>query len=50
MGSDPTGEKADHTLAVATSIIDPIYHSPSEFDSKGGGEVYMMGERRGTPK
>jgi hypothetical protein len=50
MGSDPTGDKAEHTLTVATSIIDSIYQSPSEFDSKGGREVYMVEERRGTPK
>jgi hypothetical protein len=50
MGSDPTGDKAEHTLTVETSIIDSIYQSPSEFDSKGGREVYMVEERRGTPK
>jgi hypothetical protein len=37
------GDKADHTLAVSAATTDPIYRSSSEFDSKGSGEVYMVG-------
>jgi hypothetical protein len=40
---DPAGDKVDHTSAVPTATTDPIYQSPLESDSEGGGEVYMMG-------
>jgi hypothetical protein len=43
MDSDPTGHKAGHTLAVLTATINPIYQSSLEYDSEGGGEVYMVG-------
>jgi hypothetical protein len=44
-GSDPAGDKADHTLAIPVARTYPICQSPSEFDSEGGKEVYMMGNR-----
>jgi hypothetical protein len=47
-GSDPVGGKADHTLATLVATIDPIYQLSSECDSEGSGEVYIVGERRGT--
>jgi hypothetical protein len=43
MDLDPTGDKADHTLAILAAITDPIYQSSPESDSKGGREVYMVG-------
>jgi hypothetical protein len=45
MGSDPTGDKDDHILAILVAAIDPIYQSPLEYEFKGGGEVYMVGNR-----
>jgi hypothetical protein len=38
-------DKADHTRAVSAATIDPIYQSSLEFDSEGGGEIYMVGNR-----
>jgi hypothetical protein len=32
-----------HTSAVPVATTDPIYQSPPESDSEGGGEVYMVG-------
>jgi hypothetical protein len=32
-GSDPRGDKADHTLAVSVATTNPIYQSSPEFDS-----------------
>jgi hypothetical protein len=43
--SNPAGEKADHTVAILAATIDPIYESPPKFDSEGGREVYMVGNR-----
>jgi hypothetical protein len=43
MGSDPIGDTIDHTLAVLITTTDLIYQSPLESDSKGGREVYMVG-------
>jgi hypothetical protein len=40
---NPAGDKADHTLAISVVAIDPIYHSSPKSNSKGGGEVYMVG-------
>jgi hypothetical protein len=40
---DPTRDKANHTLAIPTATTDPIYQSSPESDSKGGREVYMVG-------
>jgi hypothetical protein len=37
------GDKADHTLAVSAATTDPIYQSSLKFDSKGSGEVFMVG-------
>jgi hypothetical protein len=45
MGLDLVADKADHTLVVPAATIDPIYQSPPESDSKGGREVYMVGNR-----
>jgi hypothetical protein len=39
---DPTEDKADHTQAVLTATIDPIYLPSSESDSEDGREVYMV--------
>jgi hypothetical protein len=49
MGSDPAGDKADHTLAVLVATTDPIYQSPSESDFEGGREVYMVGNGEELP-
>jgi K+/H+ antiporter YhaU regulatory subunit KhtT len=49
MDSDPVGDKADHTLAVLVATTDLIYQPSPESDFESGGEVYMVGERRGTP-
>jgi hypothetical protein len=43
-GLDPIGDKADHIMAVSVAITNPICQSPSESDSEGGKEVYMVGE------
>jgi hypothetical protein len=32
-------------LAILVAAIDPIYQSPLEYEFKGGGEVYMVGNR-----
>jgi hypothetical protein len=48
-GSDPVGDKTDHTLAILAATIDPIYQSPLESNSEGCGEVYMMGNREELP-
>jgi hypothetical protein len=48
-GSDPEGNKADHILAVPTATTDLIHHSPSESDSKGGREVYMVANGEELP-
>jgi hypothetical protein len=42
--SDPSRDKADHTLAITTAIIDPIYQSPPESDFEGNREVFMVGD------
>jgi hypothetical protein len=42
-GSDPTGNKADHSLAIPAATTDQIYQSSLESDSEGGGEVYVVG-------
>jgi hypothetical protein len=41
---DPTGDKADHTLAVLTATIEILYQPSLESDSECGGEVYMVGQ------
>jgi hypothetical protein len=43
MDPDPTGDRADHTLAVLAATIDPINESSPESNSEGDGEVYMVG-------
>jgi hypothetical protein len=43
MDPDPTGDKADHILAVSVATTDPIYQSSPESDSEGDREVYMVG-------
>jgi hypothetical protein len=48
-GSDPAGDKTDHTLAVLATITDPIYQSSLDSDSEGGGEVYMVGNGEEFP-
>jgi hypothetical protein len=48
--SDPTGDKADHTLAILVAVTDPIYQSSLESNSEGGREVYMVGNREELPK
>jgi hypothetical protein len=45
MGSDPEGDKVDHILAATIAPTDVIYLSPSESNSEGGREVYMVGNR-----
>jgi hypothetical protein len=45
MDSDPIGYKADHTSAVPTATIDPIFQLPLKSAYEGGREVYMMGNR-----
>jgi hypothetical protein len=40
---DPVEDKASHTQAIPVSTIDPIYQSSPESDSKGGREIYMVG-------
>jgi hypothetical protein len=50
MDSDPTGDKADHTLAILAAVTDPIYQSSLESNSEGGREVYMVGNREELPK
>jgi hypothetical protein len=42
IGSDPVGDKADNILAVPIATTDPIYKSPLESNSEGGGKVYMV--------
>jgi hypothetical protein len=49
MGLDPTWDKDDHTLAVPAATTNPIYQSPPEYDSEGGREVYMVGNREELP-
>jgi hypothetical protein len=46
---DPTRDKADHTPAIPVATTDPIYQSPPESDSEGGGEVYMVGNGEELP-
>jgi hypothetical protein len=48
-GSNPTGDKADHTLPILAATTNPICQSPLEFDSDGGGEVYIVGTRGELP-
>jgi hypothetical protein len=42
--SDPTRDKANHTLATLTATTDPIYQSSLESNSENSGEVYMVGQ------
>jgi hypothetical protein len=42
--TDPSGDKAGHTLAIQIAIIDAIYQRPPESDSEGDIEVFMVGE------
>jgi hypothetical protein len=39
---DPVGAKTNHTLAVPDATTDPTYQSPSESNSEGSREVYMV--------
>jgi hypothetical protein len=43
------GDKADHTLAVLAATTDRIYQLSPESNSKGGGEVYMVGNGEELP-
>jgi hypothetical protein len=45
MDLDPIEDKADHTLTTPVATTEPIYQSSPEFDPKGHGEVYMVGNR-----
>jgi hypothetical protein len=47
---DSALDKADHTLVVLIATIDPIYQWSLEFDSEGGREVYMVGNREELPE
>jgi hypothetical protein len=47
---DPSGDKADHTLAVSAAITDLIYQSSPESESKGEREVYMVGQGEESPE
>jgi hypothetical protein len=50
MDSNPSGDKADHTLAISVAITDPIYQSPLESDFKGDKEVLMVGDKEQHPE
>jgi hypothetical protein len=39
---DPTGDKADHTLAIPIATTNPIYQLSLESHFEDGGEVYMV--------
>jgi hypothetical protein len=49
MGSDPEGDKVNHIMAAPAAPTDLICLSPPEFNSEGGGEVYMVGNREELP-
>jgi hypothetical protein len=42
MDPDPSGDKANHTLAVSAAITDPIHQSSPESNFEGDREVYMV--------
>jgi hypothetical protein len=42
-GSDPAGDKPDHTVAVPSATMHPICQSSPESDSESDGEVHMVG-------
>jgi hypothetical protein len=44
MDPDPSGDKANHTLAVHAATIDLIHHSSPKSNSEGDREVYMVGQ------
>jgi hypothetical protein len=46
---DSAREKADHTLVVSTTTIDPIHQSSPESNSRGGSGVYMVGNEEELP-
>jgi hypothetical protein len=48
--SDPSGDKADHTLAISAAITDPIHQSSPKSDSEGDQKVYMVGQGEELPK
>jgi hypothetical protein len=45
MDPDPTGDKADHILAVSATTTDPTQQSSPESDCEGGREVNMVRNR-----
>jgi hypothetical protein len=47
---DPSGDKADHTLAISAAITDLIYQSSPESESEGEKEVYMVGQGEEPPE
>jgi hypothetical protein len=47
---DPSGDKADHTLAVLAAVTDLIHHSSPKSDSEGNQRSLHGGAERGTPK
>jgi hypothetical protein len=47
MDLDPVEDRVDRTLAISATTTDSIYQSSPESDSKGGGEVYLVGNREG---
>jgi hypothetical protein len=42
MDTDPTEDRADHTLVAQAATIDPIYSPSSGSDSEYRREVYMV--------
>jgi hypothetical protein len=49
MGSDLTGDQADHALVVTAAITDLISLSP-EFDFDGDREVFLVGDEKQLPE
>jgi hypothetical protein len=47
---DPSEDNVDHTQTVPAVVTDPIYQPPSEYDSEGDREVFMVGEGEQPPR
>jgi hypothetical protein len=50
MDSDPSRDKADHSLAGLTATTYPIYQLPPKSDYEGIREFYMVGEGEELPQ
>jgi hypothetical protein len=46
---DPLEDNTDHTQVLTVAVSDPICQSPSESDSEGDREVFMVGEGEQPP-